>query len=323
MASFPTQNIDAQVGFQNCPVLGVGLGLRRPLLEDTLASRDEEFGFGQAKNHLIDWLEFTPENYIGRGGHARRMLERAHQQFPLASHGVSLSIGSIDPLNETYLSELEELFAWTQPAWFSDHLCFSSVDGQYFNDLIPLPRTMETVHHVADRIRRLQDRFQRTVLIENVSQYFNCPADTLPDAAFISQILTEADCGLLLDVNNVYVNSVNHGFDALEFLSALPLERVVQIHVAGHHQFPEGLVDTHGAPVCDPVWELLRWTMAHCRPCGVMLERDTDIPAFQELVSELQQIRQIWQDTNQPHIAGEISPLPPETIAPREVALAG
>jgi uncharacterized protein (UPF0276 family) len=278
-------------GFQDCPVLGVGLGLRRPLLEDTLASGD-----------LIDWLEFTPENFMGRGGQARQMLRRAAAQFPLVSHGVSLSLGSIDPLSEAYLAELAELFDWTNPPWFSDHLCFSSVNGHYFNDLMPLPRTRETVSHVVARVRQLQDRFQRPVLIENISQYLNAPADEMPDAEFISEILTHADCGLLLDVNNVYVNSVNHGFAPLDFLSQIPLERVVQIHVAGHHQFPKGLVDTHGAPVIDPVWNLLRWVMVRCRPCGVMLERDTDIPPFEELVPELQTIRQLWRETDQPDL---------------------
>ena len=292
MTEFPPKRSIKPTGFQACPVLGVGLGLRRPLLEDTLTA-----------GGLIDWLEFTPENFMGRGGQARQMLTRAREKFPLVSHGVSLSLGSLDPLSAAYLAELEALFEWTNPHWFSDHLCFSSFNGHYFNDLIPLPRTQETVNHVADRVRRLQDRFQKTVLIENVSQYLNAPGDELPDAEFISRILTQADCGLLLDVNNVYVNSVNHGFEPLDFLSQIPLERVVQIHVAGHHQFPEGLVDTHGAPVCDPVWELLRWTMARCRPCGVMLERDTDIPAFEELVPELQTIRQIWQESGQPDVS--------------------
>ncbi len=278
-------------GFQGCPVLGVGLGLRRPLLEETLAATD-----------LIDWLEFTPENFMGRGGQSRQMLERAKAKFPLVSHGVSLSIGSLDPFNQEYLQELDEMFAWTQPAWFSDHLCFSSIGGDYFNDLLPLPRTREAVKHLSGRIQALQDRFQRPVLIENISQYLNSPDDEMNDAAFISAILEEADAALLLDVNNVYVNSVNHGFDPIQFLSNIPLWRVVQIHIAGHHEFPEGLVDTHGAPVIDPVWDLLRWVLQRCNPCGVMLERDTYLPEFEELIPEIQQIRQIWRETGQPDV---------------------
>ncbi len=290
-------NGNRATGFQSCPVLGVGLGLRRPLLEETLAAA-----------HLIDWLEFTPENYMGRGGQALQVLKRASQQYPLVSHGVSLSIGSLDPISEAYQTDLQELFAWTQPAWFSDHLCFSSLDGHYFNDLMPLPRTLETVNHVAERVREFRERMQRPILIENISQYMNSPSDAMSDAAFISNILEQADCGLLLDVNNVYVNSVNHQFDPLLFLENIPLERVVQIHIAGHHEFPEGLVDTHGAPVIDPVWDLLRWTLQRCRPCGVMLERDTDIPEFHELVPELEKIRAIWQETGQPDIVKTTHP---------------
>jgi uncharacterized protein (UPF0276 family) len=288
VSKLPESN-EALVGFQQCPVLGVGLGLRRPLLESTLAASD-----------IIDWLEFTPENYMGRGGKSVRMLQRAQAQFLLVSHGVSLSVGSVDPISELYLDDLQALFEWAQPAWFSDHLCFSSVDGLYFNDLMPLPRTRETVRHVVSRIHQLQDRVQRVFLIENISQYINTPFDELADADFISDIVTQADCGLLLDVNNVYVNAVNHGFDPLTFLENIPLERVVQIHVAGHHQFPDGLVDTHGAPVADPVWDLLEWVLQRSRPCGVMLERDTHLPAFAELVPELQKIRQLWNQTGQP-----------------------
>lgn len=287
--SKPSEPSGALVGFQQCPVLGVGLGLRRPLLESTLAAAD-----------VIDWLEFTPENYMGRGGKSIQVLQRAQAHFPLVSHGVSLSLGSVDPFSEVYLGDLAALFDWAQPAWFSDHLCFSSVDGLYFNDLMPLPRTRETVRHVVSRIHQLQDRLQRVFLIENISQYLNTPFDDMADADFISEILTQADCGLLLDVNNVYVNSVNHGFDPLSFLENIPLERVVQIHVAGHHHFPEGLVDTHGAPVIGPVWDLLEWVLQRTRPCGVMLERDTHLPPFAALVPELQKIRQLWHQTGQP-----------------------
>lgn len=293
------QQNQSATGFQGCLVLGVGLGLRRPLLEETLTATS-----------LIDWLEFTPENYMGRGGKAIQTLKRAAERYPLISHGVSLSIGSLDPVSEDYLAELDELFQWTRPAWFSDHLCFSSFEGNYFNDLMPLPRTRETVRHVANRIRLIRDRLQRPMLIENISQYMNAPTDEMPDVDFLSAILEQADCGLLLDVNNVYVNSQNHGFDPVAFLGQLPLERVVQIHVAGHHRFPEGLVDTHGAPVIEPVWDLLRWTLERCRPCGVMLERDTHIPAFEELVAELSMIRRIWRETGQP----ELWPQPEEAV---------
>lgn len=282
-------------GFQNCPVLGVGLGLRRPLLKETLSAAG-----------LIDWLEFTPENYIDRGGSILQGLKDAHAGYPLVSHGVSLSIGSTDPWNEEYLSKLEDLFAWIDPPWFSDHLCFSSIGGVYSNDLLPLPRTQATVDHVADRVKYLQDRFQRPVLIEHVSQYLNWPNDAMADAEFITAILEAADCGLLLDVNNVYVNTRNHGGDPKAFIQNIPLSRVVQVHVAGHkYSEKDGLlIDTHGAPVIDPVWDLLHFAMSQpgCRPCGVMIERDNNIPPFAELVCELEQLRAVWQATGQPEI---------------------
>lgn len=279
-------------GFHGTPILGVGLGLRRSLLEETLAATS-----------VLDWLEFTPENYMGRGGLQKSVLQKVVHQYPLVSHGVSLSIGSTDALSPDYLDELEELFEWSNPAWFSDHLCFSSVEGVYFNDLMPLPRTVETVEHVARRIGVLQERFQRPFLIENISQYMNTPYDAMTDAEFITCILERSDCGLLLDVNNVYVNSQNHQFDPMSFLENIPLERVVQIHMAGHHQFDEGLVDTHGAVVIEPVWKLLEWVLQQSKPSGLMLERDTRIPPFAELVPELLRMRTLWESTQSTNIS--------------------
>jgi len=281
-------------GFQNCPVLGVGIGLRSALLEDTLAATD-----------LIDWLEITPENYMQRGGRARRMLTRAHASYPLVSHGVNLSLGSIDPFDVAYLHDLKALFDWVQPAWFSDHLTLSSVDGLYFNELIPLPRNAETVRHVVRRIQFIQDYFQRPFLIENASFYLDDPDATLNEADFLTAILERSDCGLLLDVNNVFVNATNHRRDPLDFLSSIPLERVVQIHVAGHTRYPEGIVDTHGDAVCADVWALLDWTLQRCRPCGVMLERDIHIPPFAELRPELETIRHYWNQSQKADIQQE------------------
>ncbi|MBY0450916.1 MAG: DUF692 domain-containing protein [Cyanobacteria bacterium] len=267
-----------------CPTLGVGFGLRRPLFQETMAH-----------TQLIDWLEITPENYMGKGGKALRQLEEAMSRFPLVSHGVSLSIGSTDPWDEQYLSQLERLFEHVNPPWFSDHLCFSGINWNYFNDLIPLLRTPDVVNHVVDRICFLQDRFQRPVLIENASFYLEYPENKLSDSEFHAQILEKADCGLLLDVNNVFVNSQNHGFDPIAYLNDLPLNRVVQIHTAGHHIYPEGRIDTHGNPVCAEVWDLLDYTLSVTRPCGVMLERDLYIPEFDELRPELEKIRTLWE----------------------------
>jgi len=276
-------------GFKNCPILGVGIGLRHSLLEETLNATD-----------TIDWLEITPENYMAKGGRSLRIIQEAKKCYPLVSHGVSLSIGSKDPWDQKYLDDLEGLFEIINPPWFSDHLCFSGISGVYFNDLMPLPRTPETVSYIVDRIHSLHDRFQRPFLIENISYYLEYPEQFYTDADFLSAILEKSDCGLLLDVNNVYVNAQNHQFDPLDFLKNLPLKRVVQLHVAGHTEYDDGIVDTHGNAVCEDVWSLLEWTLQHTKPCGVLLERDLNIPPFAELELELKRIREIWHKTQVP-----------------------
>lgn len=276
-------------GFQNCPVLGVGLGFRRELYEETLQSK-----------HLLDWLEVTPENHMALGGESHKMIEDALPLFPLVSHGVSLSIGGTDDWDKTYLKDLKDFFDWINPPWFSDHLSFARHQGVYLHDLIPLPATQDVVTHVADRIHFLQDYFQRPVLIENVSYYLTYPQSTLEDADFLTAILEKADCGLLLDVNNVYVNASNHGFNPERYIEALPLNRVVQIHVAGHGYYedePVQRIDTHGEAVCKDVWDLLSWTLGRCKPCGVMIERDNNFPPFSEIIPEIETCRHIWNET--------------------------
>jgi len=272
--------------FKNCPTLGVGLGLRTEIYEETLAARD-----------LIDWVEITPENFMGRGGRALARLQEVKPIYPMVTHGVTMSIGSLDPLDEAYLEDLEALFTRINPPWFSDHLCFSGFGGTYSNDLLPLPFTQESIEQVVSRIQKLQDRFQRPFLLENISYYLHHPDHDMHETEFFNAILEKADCGLLLDVNNVYVNSQNHGSHAKTFIESLPLERVVQLHVAGHSHFPEGIVDTHGDTVCDDVWDLTRWVLERCKPAAVLLERDLDIPPFEELASELKLLRSLWNET--------------------------
>jgi uncharacterized protein (UPF0276 family) len=272
--------------FKNCPLLGIGLSLPTALFPEVSAAADS-----------IQWLEVISETYLDEGGLSEQLLSLAKSRFPIVCHGVAMSLGSVDPLNEAYLRNLEGLFEFCRPPWFSDHLCFSSFEGRYFHDLIPLPRVPETINHVADRIKYVQDRFQRPFLIENLSQHLQCPADTMTEADFYARVAEKADCGLLLDVNNIYVNSLNHGSDPMEFLENIPLERVVEIHVAGHSpsaHFPGVIIDTHGAPVCEQVFDLLEWTLAHTNPCGILLERDNNIPPFPELLGELGEIRRRW-----------------------------
>lgn len=269
---------------KNLPDLGIGFGLRRELVDETFEAKDK-----------IDFLEFAPENYMEVGGNAKALLERAAEAFPLISHGLCLSIGSADDLNKDYLKALKKILTQANCAWASDHLCFASFNGVYVQDLLPLPFSKEAVAHVVKRIKAVQEYIERPFLLENISYYTNLPGSEMNEWQFTSEILEKADCGLLLDVNNVYVNSVNHGFDPHEYIDQLPLERVVQIHIAGHKKSDKTIIDTHGAPVVQAVYDLLEYTMPRVNVNGVMLERDQNFPDFEEIEVELEKIRQICQ----------------------------
>jgi uncharacterized protein (UPF0276 family) len=264
------------------PVLGTGLGLRRELVDDT---------FDNAAR--IDWLEIVPENYMGLGGRARERLEEAASSFPLVSHGVNLSIGSTDDLSETYLSQITELLDRINSPWWSDHLCFTSHGGTYMHDLLPVPLTREAVHHIAERAKRVQDRTGRPFLLENISFYMQMPGSQMPEEDFITNVIEEADCGLLLDVNNVYVNSLNHKFDPYKYIDNLPLDRVVQIHIAGHKKIDDYVIDTHGAAVVEPVFKLLEHVLRKAKVNAILLERDQQFPEFDELLGEVAAIKDI------------------------------
>jgi uncharacterized protein (UPF0276 family) len=266
----------------NLPTLGIGLGLRRELADETIANADQ-----------IDFLELVPENYMRLGGNARKLLERVLGRFPLVTHGINLSVGSTDELNMDYLKALKTLLDEIEAPWWSDHLCFTSVDGIYMQDLLPLPFSNEAITHISDRVKRVQDYIQRPFLLENISFYMYLPGNEMLEAEFMTRVLEESDCGLLLDVNNVYVNATNHGFDAREFLDAIPMERTVQMHIAGHKRAKECLIDTHGAPVIQPVYELLDFVLRKVPVKAVMLERDQNFPEFTEILDELSLIRSI------------------------------
>lgn len=265
--------------------MGVGLGLRRELAQQTFEHSNQ-----------IDWLEFVPENYMGLGGAAKNRLERARSEFPLVSHGINLSIGSVDEINEEYIRSIRELLNLVDSPWWSDHLCFTSYGGVYMHDLLPLPFSREAVKHVAQRARKVQEMVGRPFLFENISYYMNMPGSEMTDAQFISEVLQESDCGLLLDVNNIYVNSLNHKFDPYEYLKQLPLERTVQIHIAGHSDKADVVIDTHGSAVVQPVFDLLRFVLQRTEVKAVMLERDQNFPSFDELLGELGQIREIVRE---------------------------
>ncbi|HNB21595.1 MAG TPA: DUF692 domain-containing protein [Candidatus Melainabacteria bacterium] len=275
------------------PNLGIGLGLRRELAAETLESRSK-----------IDWLELVPENYMGLGGACRERLESARNKFPLVTHGINLSIGSTDDLNVEYLSKLKKLLDLVDAPWFSDHLCFTSCDGIYMHDLLPVPRSKEAIKLIAEKIKRVQGTIGRPFLLENISYYMNVPGCEMNDSQFLAEVAESADCGLLLDVNNVYVNSLNHDFDPFQYLNQIPLERTVQIHVAGHKQGSEYVIDTHGSAVIEPVFELLQYVLERVEVKGVMLERDQNFPEFDEILSEVDRIRAVSDAASELRLSG-------------------
>ncbi|KAB8192951.1 DUF692 family protein [Lysobacter maris] len=260
----------------------VGLGLRRALLDPLRTASADAF----------DFLECAPENWIGVGGLLGEALETLSARHPLTCHGLSLSLGGCAPLDETFLGRVRRFLDRHRVPLYSEHLSYCSDDGQLY-DLLPIPFTDEAVHHVAARIRQTQDILGRRIAVENVS-YYAAPHQGMDEAAFINAVLAEADCDLLLDVNNIYVNAINHRYDASAFLAAMPGERIACIHVAGHFDEADDLkVDTHGAAVKDAVWSLLGEACRRFGPRPTLLERDFNFPPFAELLGELDTVRGI------------------------------
>ncbi|HEX9625724.1 MAG TPA: DUF692 domain-containing protein [Acidiferrobacterales bacterium] len=262
----------------------VGVGLRAPHYRDVLTARP-----------AVGWFEVHSENYFGAGGPPQRYLEQVRADYALSLHGVGLSLGSTDPLNARHLGRLRGLVARYEPALVSDHLSWSSIGGRYLNDLLPLPYTDEALAHVVGRIRAAQDLLGRRLLIENPSTYLQFGHSTISEWEFLAEVARAADCDILLDVNNVYVSACNHGFDPGAYLNAMPPERVKEIHLAGHTRksYPEGeiLIDTHNAPVAEPVWALYRETLALIGPRPTLIEWDTDLPPFAVLLEEAARAR--------------------------------
>lgn len=236
------------------------------------------------------WLEIHPENYFGPGGKPRCFLERIRPDYPLSLHGVGLSLGSTDPLNRPHLDQLKELIRDFQPALVSEHISWGSVEGRYHNDLLPLPYTEEALDHMVERVSQVQETLGRRILMENVSSYLQFKASTLREWEFVAELARRADCGLLLDVNNIYVNARNHGFDPETFLYAIPPDRVEEIHLAGFTvnalENGEILIDTHSRPVCDQVWALYRAAIEYLGPKPTLIEWDADLPPLKTLLEE-------------------------------------
>ena len=267
------------------PVSGAGLGLRRGLLNKLMAEPPQD----------VDFMEVAPENWIHVGGQLKKKFRFFTERYPFVIHGLSLSIGAPSPLNETLLRDVKAFMKEHGIRFYSEHLSYTGDDGQLY-DLMPIPFTEEAVHHVAGRIRRAQDILEQRMAVENVSYY--APADsTLSEEEFTNAVLEEADCDLLLDINNIFVNSINHRYDAHAFMHAMPAERVKYFHVAGHYVEAEDLrVDTHGDAVSDPVWQLLADAYAHFGPVPTLLERDFNLPPLDELLGEVRRIKSLQGD---------------------------
>ncbi len=288
----------------NLPQYGLGLGLRRDLVDETLSF------YASPKNQgLIEWLELVPENYILRGAVLEDRFKRVLASgVPLIPHGVNLSIGSDGWRDLALMRELKSLFTEINPPWFSDHISCTYIDGIYTQDLIPVPFTRQAARVITDNIKWLQDYFQLPFLIENPSYYTKLIEPEMSEAEFINLVLTEADCGMLLDVNNVYVNSVNHNYDARKFILELDLERVVQVHIAGHLEGYQSsltgqeiaILDTHGEGIKTEVYDLLLLLLEHTDVNAILLERDSNFPDFSELVDELKIIRGVMDSNNEP-----------------------
>ncbi|HEX5099137.1 MAG TPA: DUF692 domain-containing protein [Polyangiaceae bacterium] len=269
---------------------GVGLGLRWEFLEEVL----------DGPPLALDFFEVSPENYMRRGGYYPAALERVLARYPLVTHGLTLSLGAHAPPDTEYLAELTNEVERLRTPWHSDHLAFTSAGARAFHELLPLPFTRDTARRVAERLEALAETLGRPVAVENITYYALPGPAELSEGDFMGELFERTRAGLLFDVNNVYVNAKNHGFDAERALSAFPLERVVEVHVAGHTHTPSGLIlDTHGAKVAEPVLSLLEQTLVRTGPVPVLLERDNDVPPLAELVAEVRAIRAVceraWQ----------------------------
>ena len=254
---------------------GVGIGLRVPHYRHILE-----------KKPVVDWFEVISENYMIDGGRPLSVLDSILDQYRVVQHGVSMYFGSAEPLSREHLRRLKSLVQRTKTPWLSDHLCWGSVDGTYTHDLLPMPYTFEAARVTAEKIRQAQDFLEIPIAVENVSSYAEFHVSQMTEWEFLNEVVEQADCGILLDVNNIYVSSQNHNFDPRQYIEAIPAERVAQIHIAGHSKFEKYILDTHDHPVLDPVWTLYARAIERCGPTATLLEWDDRIPSFDEVHAE-------------------------------------
>lgn len=267
------------------PFLGFGLGLRTRHYNTILEHWPQ-----------VDWFEAISENYMVAGGRPIYTLNKIRERYPVVLHGVSLSIGSTDPLNQNYLRSLKKLIHEIKPVWVSDHLCWTGVGGHNLHDLLPLPYTEEALKHVIERVKQVQNFLGQQILLENVSSYLEFTHSTFDEAQFLSEVAEKADCKILLDINNIYVSSVNHSFDPLEYLKNIPKKRVVQFHLAGHSHKGTYLLDTHDHPIRKDVWALYQEALKYFGPVSTLIERDDHIPSFPILQKELTKAKALYQE---------------------------
>jgi uncharacterized protein (UPF0276 family) len=263
------------------PALGYGVGLRRPHYSHVIDDHP-----------AIDWFEVISENFMVAGGRPLEVLEAVRRDYPIAMHGVSLSIGSTDPLNRDYLRRLHELARRFEPAWISDHLCWTGSGGHNLHDLLPLPYTEQAIGHVAGRVRAVQEILGRPILLENISSYMAFHASAIPEWEFLTAVAEQADCGILLDINNIHVTAFNQGFDPIRYIDAIPARRVAQFHLAGYSDHGDYLLDTHDHPVSAAVWTLYEYAVRRLGPVATLIEWDDSIPDFPVLAEAAAEARQ-------------------------------
>ncbi|HZR07940.1 MAG TPA: DUF692 domain-containing protein [Myxococcales bacterium] len=269
------------------------MGFARRDLGHGIGLRSKHYGRWLSEKPAVDWVEVISENHLAPGGRPNAVLEKVRGELPVVLHGVSLAIGSVDPLDQRLLRGLQDLVRRIEPAYVSDHLCWGRHAGRYAHDLLPLPHTEEALRLVIDRVRTVQDVLGRQILLENVSSYVQFRDSTMTEWEFVSRIAEGADCGILLDINNIYVSARNHGFQPLDYIAGVPAERVAQFHLAGHSDKGSYLLDTHDAPVPDPVWDLYRAAVRRFGRVPALVEWDDHVPALEELIAESRRAQEI------------------------------
>jgi uncharacterized protein (UPF0276 family) len=266
------------------PFLGFGLGLRPDHYTTILEKKPD-----------IDWFEVLSENYMVPGGKPLYYLDKIREHYPVVMHGVSLSIGSCDQLDWDYLKQLKALAKHIEPEWISDHFCWTGFKGINMHDLLPLPYTQEAIDHVVSRVQQVQEFLGRRILLENASSYVTYSQSMMTEWEFVKEVIERADCLLLLDINNIYVSGFNHDFDPKAYIDAIPADRVWQHHLAGHTHNGNHIIDTHDHPVIDPVWDLYAYAVKKFGPVSVMIERDDNIPPFEELYKEFDHMKRVFK----------------------------